>query len=677
MPSLTPTMQSLKRMFSAPRSILRRARDWWRGETASSYFSIRNPRVLNPLLQECGVAPLELSGADLESDDRQAVRFILALLSSRPWFARQFPKALSAGTTGEFGKWLFEVATEKYDLSPVAIARLRAVWDADPARRVKRVYELRSDLRAAFPLGLLPCGRREYLQWLLVHGPSNLGLEPEECLWMMFELEEDLPGALAATYLHQPEWQTKFPHALTIFGWQTFQRWLQAEYQLNSRWSKCLEFPARYRSWDELQLLLAAQPELKASFPAAQANLGDVNAVLAWLRRQPVPQPNSAWQHQLRAEFEQGIPQQLAVNLIGHFRYLSGLQEAAHALGRALERANVRCGRRDIPVLFETNWADRERYQEIETHEISIATVAVNSFLNEQIPFSGMRLRSDVHRIAVWYWELEEVPHVWQHADDAVSEIWAPTRFIADAFRARFRRPVVTMLPGVELPKVPHIDRSEWGFHKDECVFLFVFDMASMMVRKNPIGLIEAFGRAFPKQSGAKLVIKVNRSHRYPQERQQLLEAASKVGATVLEGLWPRERVLGLMQAADAFVSLHRSEGLGLTMAEAMLLGKPVIASGYSGNLDFMTSDNSLLVDTKRVLIQEDVGPYPKGIGWGDPCLDHAAHWMRWIRENPQAARDLGARAKLDLESQLSLQAFGQRMLARLQQIQAERRSRN
>ena len=121
-----------------------------------------------------------------------------------------------------------------------------------------------------------------------------------------------------------------------------------------------------------------------------------------------------------------------------------------------------------------------------------------------------------------------------------------------------------------------------------------------------------------------------------------------------------------LINACDCYVSLHRSEGFGLTMAEAMLMRKPVIATAYSGNLDFMTAENSLLVDYRRVPITADLPHYPKGAEWAEPCVEAAAHWMRWAYEHPQEAGDLGRRAEREAARLLSPQAAGCRMAQRL-----------
>jgi glycosyltransferase involved in cell wall biosynthesis len=120
---------------------------------------------------------------------------------------------------------------------------------------------------------------------------------------------------------------------------------------------------------------------------------------------------------------------------------------------------------------------------------------------------------------------------------------------------------------------------------------------------------------------------------------------------------------------SDCFVSLHRAEGFGLGLAEAMLLGKPVIATRYSGNLDFMGPENSLLVDYERVEIKEDRPIYPRGEFWAEPSVQHAAAYMREVFEHPEEARARAERAQAGIERLLCLEAAGKRMRERLEHI--------
>ncbi|HEY3788649.1 MAG TPA: glycosyltransferase, partial [Urbifossiella sp.] len=153
----------------------------------------------------------------------------------------------------------------------------------------------------------------------------------------------------------------------------------------------------------------------------------------------------------------------------------------------------------------------------------------------------------------------------------------------------------------------------------------------------------------------------------------ELRSAAAEGGVKLIDRHLDRSGMLALMNAADAYISLHRSEGVGLTMAESMLLGKPTIATGYSGNLDFMTPDNSYLVNFERTAIETDTPPYPKGFIWAEPSVEHAAELMRRVVENPAEARAIAARGKADAGRLFAPLAAGQKMADRLAAIARER----
>src|SRR5208337_5015319 len=159
-------------------------------------------------------------------------------------------------------------------------------------------------------------------------------------------------------------------------------------------------------------------------------------------------------------------------------------------------------------------------------------------------------------------------------------------------------------------------------------------------------------------------------SSEHQQEFKALQRAFGNANVRLLDAVLTQQQTKSLMKSADCYVSLHRSEGFGLTMAEAMLMRKPVIATGYSGNLDFMTPDTSLLVPYHLVSLKHDIPPYKKGYIWADPSLAEAARWMRWVYEHPREAQALGAKAQQHVRRVLSPEAAAQRMAQRFEEIQ-------
>jgi glycosyltransferase involved in cell wall biosynthesis len=285
----------------------------------------------------------------------------------------------------------------------------------------------------------------------------------------------------------------------------------------------------------------------------------------------------------------------------------------------------------------------------------------------------GATLFAGRYNIGYWAWELEIFPEVWCPAIDLVDEVWAPSRFVQRALRRRTMKPVIHMPLRVEIPVVQPFDAAAHGMDPDRFSFLFYFDFHSFHQRKNPFAVIEAFRAAFPSGHGDRvsLIIKTINSASSPELRRQLLEHGGKDGRIgVVEEVLDTASMAGLVDYASCFVSLHRSAGFGRGMAEAMALGKPVIATRYSGNLDFMDDENAYLVDGTLVPVPADAYVYPEGSRWADPDIEHAATLMRMVYRNPAEAKRRGAAAQRRILSQYSAAAIGRRLYARLCEIE-------
>ncbi|MFO0851533.1 MAG: glycosyltransferase family 4 protein [Gemmataceae bacterium] len=589
--------------------VRRRLRDTLRGETADTFFDLRNPAELHPVLTAQAVEPPAPDPRQADVGPTGAVRFILGLLTTRPDLARRFPDALTAGPDGAFARWL----TRDSGLSPAGAANVRTAFASDPGGRVRVLYPVRHDLPRAIPFGLTPFGRRDLLAWALAHGRRDLGLTSDEVLWHLLELDETPDRGLVPTYLVRPDWQAEHPDALAG-GWDRFKRFLAERYGASGRW-------------------------------LAQARLPTPGS------RLPTP----------------------GVNVLAHFRYPSGLQEAADAVVTGAEAAGLATSLRDLPVTFDCHWQDRRDLLGVERFPVSVAVTAVNTYLGERLPEAGLYPRPGVYRVAYWYWELSDLPADIAARVSLVDEVWAPTRFVADAFRERLAVPVRVMTPGVSLPPFRRRPRADFGLPEGRFLVLFTFDMASTLARKNPLGLIAAFRRAFRRDEPADLVIKVSRGEKWPADFARLATACRDNGVSLIDRVMPRDDVLALLDGCDCYASLHRSEGLGLGMAEAMLLGKPVIATNYSGNTDFMTPDTAYLVDYREVTIPADVPPYPQGFVWAEPSVEHAATLLRRVYERREEAAERGRRAKRHVEAVLDPGAAGRRMADRIREIYRER----
>jgi glycosyltransferase involved in cell wall biosynthesis len=286
------------------------------------------------------------------------------------------------------------------------------------------------------------------------------------------------------------------------------------------------------------------------------------------------------------------------------------------------------------------------------------------------------------YRIGIWHWELDRLPADALQQFDMLHEIWTISHYVRDTIARDATIPVLYMPPAFQRPEVPSNPRQFMKLPENCYIFLFSFDPLSTVGRKNPFAVIEAFRRAFGVS--CQNVLLVMKTHHLNLEDNRkaataLREAMQRVGGLLIEDYLERSQMNALLAACDCYVSLHRSEGLGFGMVEAMLLGKPVIATAYSGNLDYMTDANSYGVRcTVRPVQASDhhyqpdmVRLYPPDLDyrWAEPDIDHAAALMFEVFNNPNEARLRGQRAAHDIASQFSLQATSRRIRKRLEEI--------
>ena len=277
------------------------------------------------------------------------------------------------------------------------------------------------------------------------------------------------------------------------------------------------------------------------------------------------------------------------------------------------------------------------------------------------------------YNIGLWWWEVDRMPTEWHAAFEFLDEVWVGSEHVANALRPISPIPIYTVRIPILARNTEPLPRAALGLG-DEWLFLSMFDHGSVVERKNPLGTIEAFTEAFSPDSGAVLMLKsVNGEHdRFGRDRVRAA-AAPHPHVRLLEGYVSPEQTHALIAAADCFVSLHRAEGLGLVPAEAMALGKPVIATGYSGNLDYMTRDNAYLVDSALRKVGPGAWPYPEDAQWAEVDLGHAARLMREVFDDQEGARARGALAAAQLAQTHSPLAAGETMRRRLESIDARR----
>jgi glycosyltransferase involved in cell wall biosynthesis len=344
-------------------------------------------------------------------------------------------------------------------------------------------------------------------------------------------------------------------------------------------------------------------------------------------------------------------------NLVGYLTLEMSLGDVARRLGDSAEAAGVGVARiahlrADSPAISPLPMLDQEiRFETT----VAVVTADQFGFFADDYPTIFELSRK---MIGYWFWELEHIPQHMIEAMHFVDEIWAGSRFVRDNFAAATDKPVRYVPIAVPEPLPSTKTRSDFRQlqpFQDRPVFLVVFDYFSIMERKNPIGAIEAFRMAFEPNEGPILVVKsMHADDRVPQRERVVASAVDRADIVLWDEYLSRPDQMALIAAADCLVSLHRSEGLGLHMAEAMWLGTPTIATRYSGNLDFQDDDCALLVDAVMAPVRHGQGIYPESASWADPDLVQASQLMRRIAADPQLRSSLSAAGRRRMENQSS-----------------------
>ena len=366
------------------------------------------------------------------------------------------------------------------------------------------------------------------------------------------------------------------------------------------------------------------------------------------------------------------------VNVIGYLRGEFGLAEAARRYSRALLERGCPVAMKSIELDLPHGWNDRSLESCIGT-ELPYADTLV--FVNPdylELALAAAPVEESRGRVfACWFWELEALPAAWMAAIERVDGILVASSFIESAFRKSTDKPILRAPLPIVLTADSSLTRVDFGLPEGNFIFLCMLDFHSSIERKNPFGVIDAFRAAFPPgRKDVTLLIKTSNGDSALLPLARLLAAAS-VDARIIvrDDRLPRADVQALQRCCDAYVSLHRAEGFGLGMAEAMASGKPVIATAWSGNLDFMGADNSLLIACTLVPITPGAYPNAADGRWAAPDHDAAAAAMRRLADDRAYARSLGERARASVAETLSPTRAADDILAWLQGTPAERLS--
>jgi glycosyltransferase involved in cell wall biosynthesis len=354
------------------------------------------------------------------------------------------------------------------------------------------------------------------------------------------------------------------------------------------------------------------------------------------------------------------------VAFLGPWNYATGLSLASRGYVQALWRTGARLNILPVerPFHVHTRVAPTTSARDFEG-QADVAIVHLNpdawSALTEAQRAVIARARV---RVGLWVWEMGHVPDIWRPEFDAVDVIWTPSRYCAEVFASQTRAPISVVPHVVPVPPPePAAGRAavleQLGLEPDARLVLYAFDAASFIVRKNPDALVRAFAAAGLAARGWRLVLKTKNLLDQPREGAALARLVCETpGAVLYESQLSQEGQAALFAAADIYASPHRSEGFGLTVAEAMAMGKPVVASDYGGVCDFLDASCGYPAPARTVRLEEDLGVYRRGGHWGEVDEDAFARALALAAARVEAGDDeIGRRARARIAERLSADA--------------------
>jgi len=420
-----------------------------------------------------------------------------------------------------------------------------------------------------------------------------------------------------------------------------------------------------------------ARPQLQRDFPGVPGL--DTEPLARWALRSGVGRSGLDTQLLTRAaevtleavtrpaeEAPSRGPLPSGVNLVGYLAGEIGLGESARLMDEALQAQGIATSTHDVSHRIRSRRGAEFRKSTPKTFDTTL--ICVNGADTDRFAPQMRDLLERTRVIGMWYWELEDFPALHQVGFQHVDEVWAATDFMRDAIAKHAGDiPVRTVTP--PFPQAgddPGVLPERFGIPHDRPWFLFTFDFLSQAARKNPYGLVDSFTRAFgdrPPDQRPVLVIKTINAVHYPADAERLrFQVMGRDDVRFIDEYLANDQRHVLVSNCTAFVSLHKAEGLGLTVAEAMAWGKPVITTAYGGVMQFCNEDNAFLVDWVRGYVEETVGPYEKGRPWAEPDLEQAAAYMRTVVDDPERARALGTRAARDIRELHNAEAAGAHM---------------
>ena len=408
----------------------------------------------------------------------------------------------------------------------------------------------------------------------------------------------------------------------------------------------------RFRYW------LVSDQAIKKLIPAGIRHRFSGRVIDALATRTDVPAPY------IPGKYPKGI------NLYGFFKAENGLAQGVRMYARALEEGNI------PHTLLNTDcldWLPQEdtTFDDRLTRENRYAVNVVHVNPDQWQEACGMFPRSQFdghYNIGVFLWELETAPADWKPMYDYVDEVWTPSAFTARAIRKETDKPVVTIPYCIETPYDEKLTRADFGLRDGDFLVLMVYDSNSYTSRKNPGAAIDAFREAFgEKPEGAKLVIKI--SNPKPEDIAFVEERLDPESYILMTERLERKKMNSLIRLCDVFLSLHRSEGFGLVLAEAMSLGTAAVATNWSANTEFMPEGTACLVDWQPVPVGSAYQYEQEGVTWADADARQAAGYLRRLKEDRAFREEIVAAGRRQIAAGLGTAQCAERIAARLDEI--------
>ena len=342
----------------------------------------------------------------------------------------------------------------------------------------------------------------------------------------------------------------------------------------------------------------------------------------------------------------------IRVNIIGDVYSESGLGSVTRQIISSLD-GHVDCVIINLPMSKKSR---QSRFQPNQAQIVNELRDGINIFVGNPDLLIRVLLKYGPmpflrgYCVGVWFWELEKIPGVWRQANQVIDEIWAQSHFIADSFNSDGNK-VFVMPFTLDSIAPSQKSRPDLGLPENTFNYLFSFDFLSHGTRKNPEAVVNSFIETFGHQKDVALIIKSVNSKNSPAQFASLKKRIKAYkNIHMIDGYLVQADVYRMIELCDCYVSLHRSEGLGLGLAEAMKVGTLVIATAYSGNMTFMNTSNALLVDYCLVPTDDNEYPYGEGNNWANIDVDSAVKNYKLAFDDKALRKKLTLQARLDMD---------------------------